>query len=214
MLNLIMLGAPGAGKGTQSKFIVAKHGIPQISTGDMLRAAVKDGSALGIEAKGYMEKGALVPDSVIIGLVEERIQAVDCKNGFILDGFPRTVPQAEALDLISVKHGHPITAVLNIAVPVPELITRLTGRRVCKASGHEYHIEFKKPKQAGICDIDGSELYQRADDSLETIKNRLEVYETQTKPLIEFYTTKGVIRNIPGTGSSDSIFSSIEKVIA
>ena len=213
-MELILLGPPGAGKGTQSKLLETKYGIAQISTGDMLRAAVHQGTPLGAQAKSFMDKGLLVPDEVIIGLVEERILASDCGAGFILDGFPRTVPQAEALESIATRHGHAMTAVINIDVPDEILIKRLTGRRVCKASGHEYHVEFKKPKNDDRCDIDGSELYQRADDSIETITKRLSVYEASTKPLIEYYRTRGVLRDIDGVGSTDEIFSRIEKALS
>lgn len=172
-MNIIMLGPPGAGKGTQAKMLVEKFGIPQISTGDMLRAAVAEGTELGKKAKEYMDKGQLVPDEVVIGIVEERLKKSDCEKGFILDGFPRTVPQAEALDKILEKMGKKIDYVINIVVPDVEILKRLTGRRTCKQCGAMYHVIYNPPKQEGVCDKCGGELYQRDDDKEETIKNRL-----------------------------------------
>ncbi len=212
-MNIIMLGPPGAGKGTQAKMLVERLGIPQISTGDMLRAAVKEGTELGKKAKEYMDAGKLVPDEVVIGIVKERLAQPDCEKGFILDGFPRTIPQAEALDRVLEELGKGIDYVINIAVPNEELITRLTGRRTCRQCGAMYHVVFNPPKVEGKCDKCGGELYQRDDDKEETIRQRLEVYQAQTAPLIEYYEKKGVLYNIDGTGSIEEIFQSILKVL-
>ncbi|BAT72201.1 adenylate kinase [Thermosulfidibacter takaii ABI70S6] len=212
-MNIIMLGPPGAGKGTQAKMLVEKFGIPQISTGDMLRAAVAEGTELGKKAKEYMDKGQLVPDEVVIGIVEERLKKSDCEKGFILDGFPRTVPQAEALDKILEKMGKKIDYVINIVVPDVEILKRLTGRRTCKQCGAMYHVIYNPPKQEGVCDKCGGELYQRDDDKEETIKNRLKVYNEQTAPLIEYYKAKGVLVDIDGTKSINEIFEDILRVL-
>lgn len=182
-MRLILLGAPGAGKGTQAAYIAQKYGIPQISTGDMLRAAVKAGTKLGMEAKKHMDSGGLVPDDVIIGLVKERIKQPDCAKGFLLDGFPRTIPQAEALK----KAGVDLDYVLEIDVPDKEIIHRMSGRRVHPASGRTYHVIFNPPKVAGKDDMTGEELVQREDDKEETVKKRLAVYHSQTKQLIDYY---------------------------
>ncbi len=182
-MRLILLGGPGAGKGTQAKFITEKFGIPQISTGDMLRAAVKEGTPLGLEAKKYMDAGQLVPDDVIIGLVKERIKEPDCEKGFLFDGFPRTIPQAEAMKEAGVK----IDYVVEIAVPDEEIIKRMSGRRVHLASGRTYHVIFNPPKVEGKDDVTGEPLIQREDDKEETVKKRLEVYHAQTEPLVDFY---------------------------
>ncbi len=182
-MRLILLGGPGAGKGTQANFIKEKYGIPQISTGDMLRAAVKAGTALGMEAKGYMDSGGLVPDEVIIGLVKERIQEPDCEKGFLFDGFPRTIPQADAMK----EAGVPIEAVVDIDVPDDEIIKRMSGRRAHLASGRTYHIIYNPPKEEGKDDVTGEPLVQRDDDKEETVKKRLDVYHDQTEPLIDYY---------------------------
>jgi adenylate kinase len=184
-MRLILLGAPGAGKGTQANFIKEKFGIPQISTGDMLRAAVKAGSPLGVEAKRFMDAGELVPDALIINLVKERLQDCDCENGYLFDGFPRTLPQAEAMK----QAGVAIDYVLEIDVPFDEIIVRMSGRRVHAPSGRTYHIKFNPPKVENVDDVTGEPLIQRVDDKEETVKKRLDVYEAQTKPLIEYYTT-------------------------
>ncbi len=182
-MRLILLGGPGAGKGTQAKFITEKFGIPQISTGDMLRAAVKEGTPLGLEAKKYMDAGQLVPDDVIIGLVKERIKEPDCEKGFLFDGFPRTIPQAEAMKEAGVK----IDYVVEIAVPDEEIIKRMSGRRVHLPSGRTYHVIFNPPKVEGKDDVTGEPLVQREDDKEETVRKRLEVYHAQTEPLVDFY---------------------------
>jgi len=211
-MNLILLGPPGAGKGTQAKKMVDKLGIPQISTGDILRAAVKDGTAMGIEAKKYMDAGKLVPDEVVIGIIRDRIKENDCEKGYILDGFPRTVAQAEALDEMLKGMDQDIDHVISIEVPDSALLERLTGRRMCSC-GASYHIMFNKPKQEGICDLCGGTLYHRDDDKEEAIEERLINYHAQTAPLIEFYSAKDKVRPIPGTGSVEDIFASIMEVV-
>jgi len=208
-----MLGPPGAGKGTQAKMLVDRLGIPQVSTGDMLREAVKKGTDLGKKAKEYMDAGKLVPDEVVIGIVKERLAQSDCGNGFILDGFPRTIPQAQALDEALKGLGKKIDHVVNVAVPAEELVTRLTGRRTCRQCGSMFHVVFNPPKKEGVCDKCGGELYQRDDDKEETIRQRLKVYEDQTSPLIDYYGRKGVLHDIDGRGSIDEIFQDILKVL-
>ena len=208
-MRLILLGAPGAGKGTQAAFITQKFGVPQISTGDMLRAAVKAGTPMGLEAKKFMDAGALVPDDVIIGLVKERIKQQDCAKGFLFDGFPRTIPQAEAMK----DAGVDLEYVVEIDVDDAEIIKRLSGRRVHPGSGRTYHIHFQPPQVAGKDDVTGEELIQRADDTEETVRKRLEVYHTQTKQLVDYYSqweAKGdarapKYRRISGTGRVDQI---------
>ena len=212
-MNIILLGPPGAGKGTQAKMLIDKYGIPQISTGDMLRAAVKAGTQLGLEAKKYMDKGELVPDEVVIGLVKERLQEPDCTKGFMLDGFPRTVAQAEVLDKELEGMGKAIDHVICIEVPNEELIARLTGRRTCKECGAGYHLKFDPPKVDGVCDKCGGELYQRDDDNEETVKARLKVYQDQTFPLIDYYDKQGKLRRIDGVGEIKTIFERITKVL-
>jgi len=203
-MRMILLGAPGAGKGTQAKVIMDKLGIPQISTGDMLRAAVKAGTELGKKAKGIMDSGGLVSDEIIIGLVKDRIAQPDCKNGFLFDGFPRTIPQAEAL----MEAGVTIDRVIEIDVPDQEIISRLSGRRVHPGSGRVYHIEHNPPKIPGQDDVSGEALVQRDDDREETVRKRLEIYHSQTKPLVNFYQQRsgaGVYRRVAGVGSVDAI---------
>jgi len=208
-VRLVFLGAPGAGKGTQAKKLVEKYGIPQISTGDLLRAAVAEGTALGKEAKSYMDRGELVPDKVVLGMVKERISQDDCKKGFILDGFPRNVAQAEALDKMLAEMNIPLDLALNVDVPFDDLMKRLTGRRTCKVCGQMYNIYYSPPKVEGKCDKCGGELFQRDDDKEETIKKRLDVYRAQTEPLIDYYSKKGILKNVSGTGSIDEIFNNI-----
>lgn len=208
-MRLVFLGAPGAGKGTQAKRLVDKYGIPQISTGDLLRAAVAAGTPLGKEAKAYMDRGELVPDSVVLGMVKERLSQDDCKKGFILDGFPRNVAQAEALDKMLAEMNMPLDLALNLDVPFDDLMKRLTGRRTCKVCGQMYNIYYNPPKVDGKCDKCGGELFQRDDDKEETIRKRLEVYKSQTEPLIDYYSKKGILKSVSGTGSIDEIFNNI-----
>jgi len=208
-MNLILLGPPGAGKGTQAQRIVEKYRIPQISTGDILRAAVKGSTPLGAKAKGFMDQGQLVPDEIVIGIVEERLKEKDCSLGFILDGFPRTIPQAEALQPILTKIGKTIDHVINIEVESEELIRRLTGRRTCKNCGAMFHLLFQPPKKEGVCDRCAGTLYQRADDKEETIRTRLKEYEKQTAPLVEYYREKKTLRSIQGVGGPGQIFDQI-----
>ncbi len=212
-MNIILLGPPGAGKGTQAKRLIDKYGIPQISTGDMLRAALKEGTPLGLEAKKYMDQGALVPDSVVIGLVRERIQKPDCAKGYMLDGFPRNVSQAEALDAMLSELSQKIDHVVCIEVPSEELLGRLTGRRTCRACGAGFHIKFDPPKKDGVCDKCAGELYQRDDDNEATVSSRLKVYDDQTKPLIDYYSKQGKLRAVDGVGSMEEIFARITKVL-
>lgn len=212
-MNLILLGPPGAGKGTQAKRMVETYGIPQISTGDMLREAVKNQTQLGLEAKKFMDSGQLVPDEVVIGLVKERLGRDDCARGFMLDGFPRTVPQAEELDKVLAGMNKNLDHVISIEVPNEELMGRLTGRRTCKQCGSGFHVIFDPPKQEGVCDKCGGELYQRDDDNEATVSNRLKVYESQTKPLIDYYSAKGLLRPIDGVGAIDEIFARIKELL-
>ncbi|HCX9107918.1 TPA: adenylate kinase [Staphylococcus aureus] len=198
-MNIILMGLPGAGKGTQASEIVKKFPIPHISTGDMFRKAIKEETELGKEAKSYMDRGELVPDEVTVGIVKERISEDDAKKGFLLDGFPRTIEQAEALNNIMSELDRNIDAVINIEVPEEELMNRLTGRRICGSCGTTYHLVFNPPKVEGICDIDGGKLYQREDDNPETVANRLSVNIKQSKPILDFYDQKGVLKNIDGS---------------
>ncbi|HDJ3647973.1 TPA: adenylate kinase [Staphylococcus aureus] len=198
-MNIILMGLPGAGKGTQASEIVKKFPIPHISTGDMFRKAIKEETELGKEAKSYMDRGELVPDEVTVGIVKERISEDDAKKGFLLDGFPRTIEQAEALNNIMSELDRNIDAVINIEVPEEELMNRLTGRLICESCGTTYHLVFNPPKVEGICDIDGGKLYQREDDNPETVANRLSVNIKQSKPILDFYDQKGVLKNIDGS---------------
>jgi adenylate kinase len=211
-MRIVLLGAPGAGKGTQAKILIEKYGMPQISTGDLLRAAVAAGTALGKEAKSYMDKGELVPDSVVLGMVEERLKQDDCKKGYILDGFPRNTAQAEALDKMLAALNMSLTAALSVDVPFEDLMKRLTGRRTCKGCGQMYNIYFKAPAKEGVCDKCSGELFQRDDDKEATIKKRLEVYSAQTEPLIGYYRNKGILKSVSGTGSIDEIFKNIDEI--
>lgn len=213
MLRAILLGPPGAGKGTQAVNIVDKYGIPHISTGDIFRENIKKGTELGKKAQEYMNRGELVPDDLVIEIATSRLLEDDCKNGFLLDGFPRTVYQAEKLDEFMAAHDGKIDKVLDIAVEKDELITRLTGRRVCKACGASYHVVNIPPKTEGICDRCGSELVQRADDNLETVTNRIDVYEAQTKPLVDYYENAGNIAHIDGATGLDNVFADIVKAL-
>jgi adenylate kinase len=210
-MNIILLGGPGAGKGTQAKKLIDKYQIPQISTGDILRAAVKEGTEMGKKAKEFMDAGQLVPDEVVIGIIKDRLKEPDCQKGFILDGFPRTVPQAEALEKVLSDMSKKIDHVVSIDVDEEELVTRLTGRRTCKDAvcGQMYHVKFTPPKKEGVCDKCGGELYQRDDDNETTVRSRLATYNQATKPLIDHYKAKGLIRPIPGVGGIDDIFTKI-----
>jgi len=214
-MNLILLGGPGAGKGTQAKKLIDKYGIPQISTGDILRAAVKAGTEMGRKAKEYMDAGKLVPDAVVIGIIKDRLAQPDCQKGFILDGFPRTVPQAEALDQVLMGLGGKIDHVISIAVDEEALIARLTGRRTCKnaACGQMFHVKFTPSKKEGVCDKCGGELYQRDDDNETTVRSRLAAYNQDTKPLIDYYTKEGLVRPIAGVGSIEDIFNKIVTIL-
>lgn len=212
-MNLILLGPPGAGKGTQAKMLMDKYNIPQISTGEILRGAVKDGTEMGKLAKGYMDSGKLVPDEVIIGIVKDRLVEDDAQNGYMLDGFPRTVPQAEALDGMLTEMGSKIDDVISIEVANEELMGRLTGRRTCKNCGVGFHLKFDPPKAEGVCDKCGGELYQRDDDNEATVSNRLKVYADSTQPLIDYYQDKGLIRGIDGVGAISDIFDRVVAVL-
>jgi adenylate kinase len=212
-MNLILLGPPGAGKGTQSQHIINKYGIPQISTGDMLREARKNQTELGKKAEVFMNAGELVPDEVVIGIVGERLCRNDCTRGFILDGFPRTVNQAEALASLLETAGSRIDAVLNIEVPENELILRLSGRRVCQSCGTTYHIVFSPPRNEGICDKCGAAVVQRKDDEEATVMQRLKVYQEQTKPLIGFYRQKNLLQSLAGVGPVEQIAVNIDEAL-
>ncbi|KAF0816489.1 MULTISPECIES: adenylate kinase [Cytobacillus] len=212
-MNLVLMGLPGAGKGTQAEKIVQKYGIPHISTGDMFRAAIKDETDLGLKAKSFMDKGELVPDEVTIGIVRERLSKDDCEKGFLLDGFPRTVAQADALENILSDLDKKIDYVINIDVDQSILMERLTGRRICKDCGATYHLVFNPPAKDGVCDRCGGELYQRADDNEATVQNRLDVNIKQTKPLLDFYETKGYLRNIDGQQDINKVFSDLDALL-
>ena len=212
-MNIVLMGLPGAGKGTQADKIIEKYDIPHISTGDMFRAAMKNGTELGLEAKSYIDKGALVPDEVTIGIVRERLAEPDCNQGFLLDGFPRTIEQAEALDQILADLGRKVEDVINIKVDQDELVKRLTGRRICKVCGSSYHLVFNPPKVEGVCDKDGGELYQRADDNLETVSNRLEVNIKQSQPLLDFYNNKQVLTDIDGQKDINDVFADVDALL-
>ena len=198
-MNLMLFGAPGAGKGTQAKFLIEKYGIPQISTGDILRAAIADETAMGMEAKRFMDEGKLVPDSTIIGIIKDRLAEDDCKNGFILDGFPRTLPQAEALSELMKEMNISLDKVISLNVPDELIVGRITGRRVCSKCGASFHVEFNPSKEENVCDYCGGELIIRKDDNAETVKSRLGAYHEQTAPLIAFYTNMGVMIELDGT---------------
>ena len=212
-MYILLMGPPGAGKGTQAEKLIREYGIPQISTGDMFRAAVKSGTALGKEAKSYMDKGALVPDSVTVGIVKERLAQDDCKKGWILDGFPRTTAQASALDAILHDLGIQLTAVLDFNVNRDDLVKRVSGRVVCRQCGSSCHKEFRPPKQEGVCDNCGGELYQRADDNEVTVRERLAVYDTSTKPLIDYYKVSGRYYEINGDQSMDKVFADVQAAL-
>lgn len=213
MMGIILLGPPGAGKGTQAKKLTQAFAIPQISTGDMLRAAVKNGTALGKQAKAYMDSGGLVPDEVVIGIVKDRLAEPDCGKGFILDGFPRTIPQAEALDRVTKELGKEIRFVLSLEVDQNDLMERLCGRRTCTGCGAMYHVKFNPSKAEGKCDKCGTALIQRDDDKEETIKNRLANYNKATAPLLDYYRNTGKIRSVMASGEIDAIYAGIVKIL-
>lgn len=208
-MNIILVGPPGAGKGTQADLLVREFGIPHISTGDMFRAAIKQGTELGLKAKVVMDAGQLVPDEITIGIVQERLAEKDCLPGFLLDGFPRTVPQAEALEKILTDLDYSLDAVINIDVADEKLMARMVGRRICRECGATYNIAFNAPQEAGKCDQCGGELYQRSDDCAETVANRLKVYSQQTLPLLNYYQKQGVVFNINGDQDMSAVFNDI-----
>jgi len=213
-MNLVLMGLPGAGKGTQAEKIVEKYGIPHISTGDMFRAAMKDETELGLKAKSFMDKGELVPDEVTIGIVRERLSKDDCEKGFLLDGFPRTVPQAEALESILSDLEKKLDYVINVQVDQEILMERLTGRRICKSCGATYHLVFNPPANPDTCDRCGGELYQRADDNEATVKNRLDVNIKQSQPLLDFYESKGYLKNFNGQQDISKVFSDLDELLS
>ena len=212
-MRLIIFGPPGAGKGTQASRIAGKHSLLHISTGDMLRAAVREGAELGKLAKSYMDRGELVPDDVVIGIIKQRITKADSKDGFMLDGFPRTIPQANALDEMLDEEGLKIGAVISIEVDDEEVVKRISGRRVCEKCGAMYHIIFDPAKNSSYCDKCDGKLYQRDDDSEDVVRNRLQVYRTQTEPLKEFYKKTGILKSVLGTGTVEEVFSEIERIL-
>lgn len=212
-MKIIMLGAPGAGKGTQAKKIAEKYAIPHISTGDIFRANIKNGTELGKKAKTYMDQGLLVPDELVVDLVVDRVGQEDAKNGYVLDGFPRTIPQAKALDEALEKLGEKVDYAINVEVPDENIINRMSGRRACVACGATYHLVHIPPKKEGICDTCGAELILRDDDKPETVKKRLDVYHDQTQPLIEYYTNSGILKEVDGTVDMDDVFAAIVNIL-
>lgn len=212
-MNVVLLGPPGAGKGTQAIRVSAHFNIPHISTGDIFRRAVADGTPLGLKAKEFMNRGELVPDDIVIGIVTQRLEEPDCSNGFLLDGFPRTEPQAEALVNALQISGKSIDKVLNIEVDRDELISRLTGRRTCRGCGKVYHLKFDPPKTPTICDVCGGALWQREDDSEETVINRLKVYEAQTAPLVDYYKKRGILVSVDGGQPVETVFNRIDEIL-
>ena len=212
-MKIIMLGAPGAGKGTQAKMIAEKYGIPHVSTGDIFRANIKNGTELGMEAKKYMDQGQLVPDELTVKILLDRVAQDDCGNGYVLDGFPRTIPQAKVLDEALEKLGEKIDYAVNVDVPDENIVRRMSGRRACLKCGATYHVEHIPPKTEGICDTCGSGLVLRNDDKPETVLKRLQVYHDQTQPLIDFYTEKGVLRTVDGTQDMQAVFAAITEIL-
>ena len=212
-MEIIMLGAPGAGKGTQAKMIADKYGVPHVSTGDIFRANIKNGTELGMEAKKYMDQGLLVPDELTVKILLDRVSQPDCKNGYVLDGFPRTIPQAEVLDKALAELGESIDYAIDVDVPDENIVKRMSGRRACVSCGATYHVVHVPPKKEGICDRCGSELILRDDDKPETVKNRLDVYHKQTQPLIDFYTKKGVLKTVDGTVDMQDVFKAIVAIL-
>lgn len=213
-MKIIMLGAPGAGKGTQAKMIADKYHVPHISTGDIFRANIKNGTELGMEAKKYMDQGLLVPDELTVKILLDRVAQDDCKEGYVLDGFPRTIPQAEVLDKALSEINDQIDFAINVDVPDENIVRRMGGRRACLGCGATYHIEHIPPKQEGICDTCGKELVLRDDDKPETVQNRLEVYHKQTQPLIDFYGAKGILKTVDGTADMKDVFASIVAILS
>lgn len=212
-MKIIMLGAPGAGKGTQAKMLADKYMIPHISTGDIFRANIKEGTELGKEAKGYMDQGLLVPDSLTVALVMDRISQPDCGRGYILDGFPRTIPQAESLSKALAEKGEALDYAIDVDVPDENIVTRMSGRRACPGCGATYHIIYAAPAKEGICDKCGSELYLRDDDKPETVQKRLAVYHEQTQPLIEYYQKANILHTVDGTKGLEEVFQSITEIL-
>ena len=212
-MKIIMLGAPGAGKGTQAKMIADKYKVPHISTGDIFRANIKNGTELGKEAKQYMDKGLLVPDELTVKILLDRVSQADCENGYVLDGFPRTIPHAEVLDKALTELGDQIDYAIDVNVPDENIIKRMSGRRACLACGATYHIEHIPPKKEGVCDRCGEALVLRDDDKEETVKNRLNVYHEQTQPLIEYYTGKGILKEVDGTVPMQQVFEAITDIL-
>ncbi len=212
-MKIIMLGAPGAGKGTQAKMIAEKYGVPHVSTGDIFRANIKNGTELGMEAKKYMDQGLLVPDELTVKILLDRVAQADCEKGYVLDGFPRTIPQAEVLDKALVELGDAIDYAINVDVPDENIVKRMSGRRACVTCGATYHIEHVPPKKEGICDKCEAELILRDDDKPETVLNRLKVYHDQTQPLIDFYSAKGVLKTVDGTVDMQDVFSAIVAIL-
>ncbi len=212
-MKIIMLGAPGAGKGTQAKMIAEKYSVPHISTGDIFRANIKNGTELGMEAKKYMDQGLLVPDELTVKILLDRVAQDDCQNGYVLDGFPRTIPQAEVLDKALTEINDKIDYAINVDVPDENIIRRMSGRRACLTCGATYHIEHIPPKTEGICDVCGKELFLRDDDQPETVKNRLDVYHKQTQPLIDFYQAKDILKEVDGTVDMKDVFAAIVAIL-
>ncbi|MBH1941238.1 adenylate kinase [Mobilitalea sibirica] len=212
-MKVIMLGAPGAGKGTQAKRLAAKYGIPHISTGDIFRANIKEQTELGKKAKVYMDQGLLVPDELVVDLVVDRFKNPDCEKGYVLDGFPRTIPQAKALDEALAKHNDAIEFAIDVDVPDSNIISRMAGRRACVNCGGTYHVVTIPPKKEGICDVCGGELILREDDKPETVEKRLKVYHEQTQPLIDYYQNKGVLKSVDGTRHMDDVFADIVNIV-
>lgn len=212
-MKIIMLGAPGAGKGTQAKRIAQRYGIPHVSTGDIFRANIKNGTELGMKAKAYMDAGNLVPDEITIGMLLDRIHEADCEKGYVLDGFPRTIPQAESLTAALKERGEKMDYAIDVDVPDENIINRMSGRRACLACGATYHIAYNPPKKEGVCDQCGEPLVLRKDDKPETVKNRLEVYHQQTQPLIDYYKKEGILDQVDGTQNMDQVFEDIVKIL-
>lgn len=212
-MKIIMLGAPGAGKGTQAKKIAAKYSIPHISTGDIFRANIKNGTELGKKAKTYMDQGLLVPDELVVDLVVDRVNQEDCANGYVLDGFPRTIPQAEALTKALMNLGQKVDYAIDVAVPDENIVRRMSGRRACVNCGATYHLVYAPAKEEGICDVCGGELILRDDDKPETVTKRLNVYHEQTQPLIDYYTSEGILRTVDGTIDIDDVFQAVVDIL-